>query len=536
MTPALADAGARRILAVWLPRFAIDRRDAGAAAERPRPFVLIQHQQQKDFIFSVNDEAEKFGIVPGIGLSDARALCLNLAAAPAEPDADRRALERLADWCGRYTPWVAVDPAIGQAEAGLLLDIAGCAHRFGGRVSGRVSGEAGLLADLARRLTRARLRHRLAVADAPGTAWAWSRFGPVARRPILAPGEAAAALPSLPVEALRLAAAESAALQRLGLRRIADLMALPRAALAARFGERLLRRLDEALGHCREPIAPRRPATDYATRRDFVEPLLVPAGLAPTLARLLVRLCRRLERDGLGARQLVCTVFRLDGTASSAAIGTSRPARDPAHLMKLFAPKLEALDPDPGIETMLLEAPDIERAGETQQPFATLDRRASAAIGNDVAALIDRLVNRLGAGAVHYMAPQPDHVPERQWRRVPALSAAPPDWSAWPRETRALPQRLLPRPEPLAAVELGPDGAPSRFIWRRRIFAIASAAGPDRRLGAWWRGEDAARDYWTIADSAGRAASVFRCLRSNAWFLQGLGVGQRKHYASIVLS
>jgi protein ImuB len=42
-------------------------------------------------------------------------------------DADRTWLERLADGCIRYTPMVALD-----APGGLILDVTGCAHLFGG--------------------------------------------------------------------------------------------------------------------------------------------------------------------------------------------------------------------------------------------------------------------------------------------------------------------------------------------------------------------------------------------------------------------
>src|SRR6185503_16920709 len=107
----------------------------------------------------------------------------------------------------------------------------------------------------------------------------------------------------------------------------------------ARFGAELLRRLDHALGHAAEPIAPRRPPAFYGVHRDFAEPLMVPEALGAVLARLLPCLCRLLERDGRGARHLVYTLYRIDGTSASAAIGTSRAARDPAHLAKLFQPR-----------------------------------------------------------------------------------------------------------------------------------------------------------------------------------------------------
>jgi protein ImuB len=311
---------------------------------------MIQHEANRSWIIAADSAAQALGIGPGQPVADARALYPSLMTREADPAGDRRALEKLADWCGRYTPWVGIDAAIGPGEAGLFLDVTGCAHLRG--------GEAGLLADLARHFARFGLQSRLALAESPGAAWAWARFRPAGASESLAPGEAGRALRPLPVEALRIPAATAETLRRLGLRQIANLAALPRPALAARFGADLLRRLDQALGRAAEPIAPRRPATFYAVHRDFAEPLMVPEALGAVLARLLPRLCRLLERDGRGARRLVYTLYHIDGTSASAAIGTSRAARDPAHLAKLFAPKLESLDPDPGIEMLALEAPE----------------------------------------------------------------------------------------------------------------------------------------------------------------------------------
>src|SRR3546814_11258041 len=72
-------------------------------------------------------------------LADARALVPGLRTAPADAAEDARVLAGLADWCGRYTPWVATD-----GGDGLFLEITGCAHLF--------DGESRLRADLLRRL------------------------------------------------------------------------------------------------------------------------------------------------------------------------------------------------------------------------------------------------------------------------------------------------------------------------------------------------------------------------------------------------
>ena len=143
------------------------------------------------------------------------------------------------------------EDAPGDGSGALWLDITGCAHLFG--------GEAALRLDLLERLGRRGLHARAAIADSPGAAWALARFG-ADDAAIVQPGGSRAALGPLPVAALRLASEQTLMLERLGLARIESLYPLPRQALAARFGDDLSKRLDQALGAAAEPISPRTPS------------------------------------------------------------------------------------------------------------------------------------------------------------------------------------------------------------------------------------------------------------------------------------
>ena len=98
-----------------------------------------------------------------MALADARAMYPAIAVADADPQADRALLEAIADWCDRYTPLVGLDP-----PDGLMLDITGCAHLFG--------GEAALAPRLVRRLAAQGFQARVAVADTVGCAWAVARL------------------------------------------------------------------------------------------------------------------------------------------------------------------------------------------------------------------------------------------------------------------------------------------------------------------------------------------------------------------------
>src|SRR4029077_11228901 len=99
-------------------------------------------------------------------------------------------------------------------------------------------GEGAVAADLLTRLDRRGVAARIAIADTLGAAWAMARFVEAAARiVILPPGDVRDALAPLPVEALRLDPLTARGLRRVGLKRIGDLDAMPRDALAQRFGE-----------------------------------------------------------------------------------------------------------------------------------------------------------------------------------------------------------------------------------------------------------------------------------------------------------
>ena len=212
------NAPSRRYLSVWLRRLATDRiaRLSSAPAESAgNALVVIAPVKGALRLAALNDAAAALGLKPGMALADARAMYPALPAVDADPEEDRRALIAIADWCDRYTPLAGLDP-----PDGLTLDIAGCAHLFG--------GEGTMGRDMLRRLVAQGFAARLAIADTVGCAWGLARFG---KGGIVPSGEGREALSPLPLAALRLDADIVAALARAGLKRVADVVDLPRSPL-----------------------------------------------------------------------------------------------------------------------------------------------------------------------------------------------------------------------------------------------------------------------------------------------------------------
>jgi protein ImuB len=515
-------------MSLWLPRWPIDRRRGSDKFAQDKPFALAASIGNQRLVTAVNAAAEGLGIVPGLPLTDARALHPSLSVAPADPIGDRAALLRLARWCGRYSPWVAADGA-----DGLWIDVTGCDHLQG--------GEENLVRDVIARLAAQGIASRGAVAETAGAAWALTRFGPKTAT-VVPPGNVANAIESLKINGLRFPVELSSELERLGLREIGDLLRLPRAALVARFGNTVAERLDQLLGYAAEPLSPLPPSPIRWTRRRFAEPILTPEAIAAATEALLIALCRRLDVEQMGARRLVLTLYRVDGETAEVAIGTARPSRDPRHLLRLLAEGLGEVDPGLGIEDMILAATAAERLVPAQLGLKRLAdpaaRRLACSIleaegiGRDgtgaaeLAMLVDRLASRLGSGAIGRLVPRESHVPERV-QRFAAVFAAGTD-TPWPAMRR--PIRLLPRPEPIEAVAPVPDDPPILFRWRRLSHRVRRADGPERIAGEWWRGggeREVVRDYYGVEDEEGRRfwlfrAGLYRPETRPRWFLHGL--------------
>ncbi len=495
------------------------------------PFALVESGAHGLTLAAVDERAWREGLRPGLALADARAALPSLSTAPAEREADDRALRALASWCGRYGSARNVED-----NDGVWIDTTGVAHLFG--------GEQAMLADLVRRLARAGITARAGLADTPGAAFALARFATSPATPscIASTGAARERLAPLPVEALRLPSAATVLLGRLGLRRIGQLYAVPREALAQRFrsapagraGARrrereamlmagtVLARLDRALGLAAEPRAPLTEPARHIARRLFAEPLVTATGVAAALDDLARDLACRLEVRGEGGTRFVLALYRADGSSQEVSIGASRPCRDARHLIALFSEKLDRLDAGFGIDAMTLAAPHTEPYAAHQPALLHAGAAASEAAAS---ALVDRLSSRLGAARVFRLAAADSHIPERGQRRLAALATPSPQALSHRLARQPRPVLLLPMPEPIIALAEVPDGPPRLFTWRRLVHRIARAEGPERIEPEWWRAIGRApdraaaphaihlarpRDYYRLEDEQGGRFWVFR--------------------------
>ena len=512
----------RRYLALWFPYLPADRlrrtmegTNSGLAPEVPLAF--IEKVKSALRLVAVDQAARSLGLEPGMTLADARARVPDLQAIECDEEADRAWLDRLADGCIRYTPMVALD-----APEGLILDVTGCTHLFG--------GERGLAADIERRTAMLRMTIRLTFASTPRAAHALARYQALPAK------DEAAAIHRLPVAALELEPEATQGLLRAGLKTVGELARRPMATIAARFGAEAVTALRELLGESAKSIKPRIPQIPVAAERRFAEPVARTEYALEVLGQLATDSVRQLEERGQGGRRFEAYFFRSDGLVRPLVVETGRPSRDPALVIRLMNERIEALsdpiDPGFGFDLIRLVVPVTEPLAVTQ-----LKLEGGAVREVEVAALIDRLSTRLGRNRVRRLVPKDTHIPEQMQLALPAVETGRPA-ASWPEpaagEPPLRPLHLFDPPQPIDVVAEVPDGPPHRFRWRRKFHEVKRFEGPERIASEWWKRKDGAvdrigltRDYYRVEDARGRRFWLFRHglyeeKPDPKWYLHGL--------------
>jgi protein ImuB len=377
------------IVCVLLPRFELAVAVGERAGLLKEPVALAPEPGAVQQVGQVSPSAEAFGIHPGMGMGEALARCPRLMLIPADPVAvaDRweRLLVRLESIGAEVEP---ERPGLACFESRGLVRL----HR----------GVEGVLA-AARRALRTPARYGVAP----------SRFAAVVaatrartRRPLVVAGGATPAadrerarafLGPMPVKLLR-AQPELAdlpdRLERLGIATLAELQALPAAALADRFGRVGLLAHELADG-VDVPLRPR-PASEFVRESLELPEAATGPALEHALGLLIDRLLARPERRGRTVRSVVLSAALVEqGGAWRQQVSFREALADPARMRLALTPRLQSMPapaevlrlaverfgPEAGDQRPLLEDPAAARMARLREAIS----QARATAGPDAA-------------------------------------------------------------------------------------------------------------------------------------------------------
>ena len=495
----------KRFVSIWFRYLETDWFTIRRPVLKGIPFVLASPDHGRMVITSANALAQKQGVDTGMVVADARAIIPSLEVLDHKPGIASKLLKAIGEWCIRYTPVVAIDP-----PDGLLLDVSGCAHLWG--------GEELYINDISTRLQSLGYSVRVSISDTIGASWGIARFGRDSL--IIDPGKQTSAILSLPPASLRLETDNIERLHKLGLREVGDFIGMPRSALTRRFGRSFIQKLDKALGHEQETLDPIHPVDSWQERLPSPEPIITATGIEIALNQLLDTLCTRLKNESKGLRIALFKGYRIDGKIEQVEIATNRPSYNVRHLFKLFEIRLSSIEPALGIDLFMLEAKKVENVSPMQEKLW----EKSSGLGNiGLSELLDRLSGKLGSDHIHRYVPDEHYWPERSVK--PAASLHEELTTGW-KADRPRPIQLLRTPELIDVTAPIPDYPPMLFRYKGKLHKIIKADGPERIEPEWWLHQGQHRDYYCVEDEEGCRYWLFRLghydeEKTYQWFIHG---------------
>jgi protein ImuB len=511
---------------IFVPCFAVQAAlraepEAVRRAWNRRPVAVFDGPESLPRIYACNPQAGSEGIE--IGATKAQA-----AQCPGMVLRKRMVQQELAGQDALIDCGLGFSPRVEATAAGVVvLDISGTERIFGPPQK--------LLRTLADHAARVGFEVHAAAAANPDTALLAARGFSGAT--VVAMGKERDCLARLPVEVLGLSAEQADIFESWGIRRCGELAALPSVALAERMGQAGLHLQRLARGEIRRALAPVEPPQKFEESLEIEDPVDNLEALGFILNRLLEQVSARLAMRSLATDELRLRL-QLDvhedrevgkevrvKIADSWARTLKLPVamEDTRVLLKLLQLDLAQHSPGSAVKGATLEARPARRRYTQAGLFAALAPEPEKL--EVTLARIRGVVGKADArGRERVGSPEPLNTHQPDDFRVEHFTAAEDKRSA-PSERSATVTMSVFRP-PLPARVRCHGNTPIHISFGEIAAAVLCAAGPWMTSGNWWKREEQWRgEEWDIAvQTAGGMGlyRIFRDLRQNAWFVEGL--------------
>lgn len=517
------------------------------------------------------------------------------------PVEDRSEMAAVSELTRRYAPVVGLDDM--PVPDSLLLDVTGCAPLFG--------GESGLAESLLKDLRTAGWSCRIAIASNIATAWALThterpvRAASASQRlnrrddrrssgsdqkpadydlpiQIIPTGQELSELKPMPVASSRLSLKDLEILLHLGIRSIGQLLSLPVEDLPSRLSPSAVVRIQQLHDVTEEFITPLPEANPVAALWSGEEPATTLADHQYVLKHLCEQIAEQLKRRRVACTSVACEFRCMDGTLVPLIGNVVKPTQSAELLHDVLCLRIESAINEANFaaarkpRTGNLDVEVTWESGELASLAFVLVRAVAITATTvpipsarqrdlfgptehivpeeELARLIGRLSNRLGADAVVTVESRPDPRPEHALQHRPVLPVdgtsngqvrqtqldatlrrltepgTNGEFSDEPAHVPTRPLRLLetPLPLPVPLPTLQSSAAPRRSAFPAMAIvngqheSLIRFHGPERFQTGWWTDFPCHRDYYRVETQSDSLLWIFREIQTNRWFLHGI--------------
>ncbi len=444
------------------------------------PFVVIEPTKGQAVIYSTNALAQAQGVMAGMPLNSAYALCQNLKVLARQMQQESILLESYAAKAAHFTPNV----VLSMVDT-LLLEVKASLNLFGG-LTGLQSQLSGALA----------VPHHIASAPVADAAELLARNGLNVR--LLKVEQLRSTLGSLPISAMPFSDKRVAQLRHCGLINLQDLWRMPRPDLARRFGTDIAQFLDLIIGKVH------RPRTYYVPPPRFEASIDLPE--ETDNCALLLHGAEKLFKQAEQFLQI------RSAAAQTAALHFVYPSychqvqRSSILLVRAQQACYQAVDFLPQLREQLhnlqLDKPVINLELKIDEVVSYKPNGADlfnqhAQDQQDWQSLLGLLSSRLGRQSIYRVQSYADHRPEKACRRIPTDQPYKAKLIDVDKRTNKRPLWLLPKALP----------------YQGAIQHLRRLSEPGRIEAGWWQGQDVQRDYYIATDQTGRKCWLYQDIR-----------------------
>ena len=483
-------------IAIYLPELSLQSHARGALGHlQSLPLAIGDGIASRPHVHAANANAREAGIAPLMPIAAAQARAANLLVVPREPCKESAALNDCLNWLAQFTPMTCAE------AAGASLEISTTLRLFGGL--------AAMVARIRRGMAALGFTVSLGVAPTPLAAYLLARAAHCMTgvRMCREAGELRARLADVPLVLFDWPHDIIEPLAALGLVRIKDLLAQPRAGLQRRFGACVLNDLDRALGLMADPRLPHRVPDTFSSHADLLFDVIDAERLYVPIKMLLVQMEGFLAAHGAGVSEIELLLKHTRTLTTTHTFGSRHPLRRTEDWLRLIRERLTAQPFPEAVVAMTLRADKLvaaQKQNESWLPTPDSHREKWQA-------LIERVASRLGEKSVFAVQEMSDHRPEYAWQAGSQVRAEMKRAEyAFPEKPRPL--LLLTDPRALVTV----SGAPQHHG------PLSLLAGPERIETGWWDGRPVARDYFVARNPQQEVCWIFCDYRQGKkWYLQG---------------
>jgi protein ImuB len=367
-----------RIACVVIPRFPLAVELLVRPRLRGQPVVVSSGQEAHNVVVECSAEAAREGVRRGMPLREVRAYCRDALFIDAHPALYRDYYERMLDALQEISPlveeadpgcaYVGLDGLTGRLEPPRR----GALHTTHAPAQRLFMGEDEIAGAIARAVAAAiALSPRVGIAESRFVAWAAALAARADEARVVNQSETASFLAALSVRYLSLSDDTARRFSWLGFRTMGDLVALPRASLAAQFGVDGERMWDLACGRDCEPLKARRQPSEIRAQIVFQQPVVEVQAVLAAARYLLTRLLDHPERAGSFARGLGISLTLSNGHRWERTLTFRAPTASHMRMLNALSTKLDGVAFPSAIVALTLVLHDLCSESGIQESLFT---------------------------------------------------------------------------------------------------------------------------------------------------------------------